>query len=363
MTEPMEPTDAGEHDHVRDLLAAWVLGALDPEEGRAVSRHLTGCASCEAEAEGLRETVRLLDGADGEADVIPGPGPGFGPGESGDGVLALALRSRPAAAVPRVAPHAAPYAAAVSGLRALLHEVDEAAHEGAWRTPVVHDWDVQATVAHLLAADELLAVGLGLAPRVPLTPPPPGTPWHEAWAARTAEMVAHERPRDPGQTVAAWAAQAAELLATPEARDSQLASTELTLMDLPLPVAEHFVLRAFELWIHTDDIGRALGLVVPPPPEEYLWRMVDLGVRGVALATGPGDPPVRLTLGDLSTVLGVADGATEPPPVPTQLTLDPVDFCMLLGGRYEPHAVPHDVVGDENAARSVLERAASFAWL
>lgn len=355
-----EPTETGEHDDVRDLLAAWTLGALDPEEARAVARHLIGCASCAAEAEGLRETVRLLDGADGEADVSPGPG--FGPAASGDGVLALALRARPATALPRVAPHAAPYAAGVSGLRALLREVDEAAHGGTWRTPVVHDWDVQGTVAHLLAADELLAFGLGLAPRVPLTPPPPGAPWHESWAARTAEVVTHERRRDPGQTVAAWAAQAAELLATPEALDPRPASAVLTLMDLPLPVAEHFVLRAFELWIHTDDIGRALGLAVPPPPEKYLRRMVDLGVRGVALATGPGDPRVRLTLGDLSTVLGAPDEIT-PSPVPTQLTLDPVDFCMLLGGRYEPHAVPHDVVGDENAARSVLERAASFAWL
>ncbi|RRR78610.1 anti-sigma factor, partial [Streptomyces sp. RP5T] len=50
------------HDDVRDLLAAWAFGALEPAEERLVPPHLAECGSCAAEAERLRATVRMLDG-------------------------------------------------------------------------------------------------------------------------------------------------------------------------------------------------------------------------------------------------------------------------------------------------------------
>ncbi|HSX99276.1 MAG TPA: zf-HC2 domain-containing protein, partial [Streptomyces sp.] len=92
-----------DHDGVRELLAAWAVGALPPGDRRTVPLHLADCESCAAEAERLRDTVRLLDGAPGAArdaaDAVNG---------SADGVLALALRSRrPRAA--EIAHHAAPY--------------------------------------------------------------------------------------------------------------------------------------------------------------------------------------------------------------------------------------------------------------
>ncbi|WP_316762147.1 maleylpyruvate isomerase family mycothiol-dependent enzyme [Streptomyces herbicida] len=331
-----------EHDGVRDLLAAWAFGALPPEEERTVPPHLAECESCAAEAERLRETVRLLDGP-----LRNGTGE-----RPGNGVIAAALaRRRPAAT--RVAGHAAPYAAAVCGLAALLPEAD-----GRWDTPVVHGWDVQATVAHLLAADEHLVVLLG--PDAPVPPSPAeGVGWEDAWERRTAEVIAHERGRAPQDTVAAWSAQAHALLGTPEARDPARAARAVTLMGVRLPVADHFLVRAFEAWIHTDDIGRALGLAVPPPPEEHLDRLVRLAVRVLALALGPSAPPVLFSVtGGDEWVLG-----SEDEPVRAELALDPVDFCLLVGGRYAPDAVPRGDTGDEGAVRNVLERAASLAWL
>lgn len=279
-----------DHDGVRELLAAWAVGALPPGDRRAVPLHLADCESCAAEAERLRDTVRLLDGTfgpapgarplwggapgtarDGAAGAAPegaagGPSDGAGAAPGGavngsaDGVLALALRSRrPRAA--EIAHHAAPYAAAVAGLQALVPEL-----AGRWGTPVVHDWDAHATVAHLVAADEHLAVRLGVDARLPASHIPEGIPAGEAWARRTADVIAHEHGRTPAETLATWAAQAAALLATPEAADPELAARAVTVMGLRLPVADHFVIRAFEAWIHTDDIGRALGLAVPRPP-------------------------------------------------------------------------------------------------
>ncbi len=254
-----------DHDGVRELLAAWAVGALPPGDRRTVPLHLAGCESCAAEAERLRDTVRLLDGTPGPSAV-----PGGCVNGSADGVLALALRSRrPRAA--EIAHHAAPYAAAVAGLQALVPELD-----GRWSAPVVHDWDAHATVAHLVAADEHLAVRLGIDTRLPASHIPEGMSAGDAWDRRTADVIAHEHGRTPGETVATWAAQAAALLATPEAGDPELAARPVTVMGLRLPVADHFVVRAFEAWIHTDDIGRALGLPVPPPPDEHLWSLIHI---------------------------------------------------------------------------------------
>ncbi|MEU0205345.1 maleylpyruvate isomerase family mycothiol-dependent enzyme [Streptomyces canus] len=330
-----------DHDDVRDLLAAWAFGALEPAEERLVPPHLAECEGCAAEAERLRATVRLLDGP--PLDEPPSPL---------DTLLTGALRARPAP--PRVARHAAPYAAAVAGLEALLPEL-----AGRWSTPVVHDWDVHATVAHLLAADEHLAVRLGIDARVPGARIDEDADWTDAWERRTAEVIAHEHGRTPEETVADWSAQATALLGTPHAHDLELAAGTTLLMGLRLPVTEHFLARAFETWIHTDDIGRALGLAVPPPPEEHLGQLIRLAVRVLGTVLEAEAPPVLFAVrGGEEWVLG-----SQSDPVAAELTLDPVDFCLLVGGRHAPDAVPRDTTGDAAAVRNVLERAASLSWL
>ncbi|MEV0223503.1 maleylpyruvate isomerase family mycothiol-dependent enzyme [Streptomyces sp. NPDC050704] len=343
---------------MRELLAAWAFGALQPADEKAVPLHLAECESCAAEAERLRETVRLLGGPPGAAGGNGATGSSTGTGAAGaDGVLAVALRARPA--VPRVAEHAAPYAAAVAGLRALLREVDGS---GRWNTPVVHDWDVRDTVGHLIAADEQLARRLGLEAHAAPSRITEGAVWEAAWEARTADVIAYERTRTPEETVAAWSAQATALLATAEARDPERAALATTLMGVRLPVADHFVVRGFEAWIHTDDIGRALGFAVPPPPDTHLWQLVRLAVRILGMALGLTAAPVLFTVtgavGDVQWVLG-----SEDEPVRAELVLDAVDFCLLVGGRYAPDEVPRGAAGDEDAVRNVLERAASLAWL
>ncbi|MEU7580740.1 maleylpyruvate isomerase family mycothiol-dependent enzyme [Streptomyces sp. NPDC041068] len=338
-----------DHEAVRELLGAWAVGALMVGDERGVERHLVDCAECAAEAARLRATVRHLDGP-----ALPEAAPGGNPGAHG---LSLALRTRAPAL--RTAPHAAPYAAAVAGLQALLGELDG---QGLWETPVVHDWDVHDTVAHLIAADEPLALRLGLHARVPTSRAPDGMPWRTAWEARTKEVIRHERRRTPAQTLAAWRAQAAGLLSAPAAHNSELAARATVLMGARLPVADHFLARAFETWVHADDIGRALERVVPPPPSPHLWQLVRLAVRILGRALGTQAPPVALTVagdgGETEWVLGSADE-----PVRAELVLDPVDFCLLMGGRRTPDEVPRGTAGDASAARRVLTRAASLAWL
>ncbi|WP_221355125.1 maleylpyruvate isomerase family mycothiol-dependent enzyme [Streptomyces beigongshangae] len=345
-----------DHDGVPELLAAWALGALQSADERAVPPHLAECESCAAEAERLRETVRLLDGPPG-APEPPAPGTGPGGGAGPDGVVALALRARPAA--PRVAAHAAPYAAAVCSLTALLREVG--GHRP-WGTPVVHDWDVRDTVGHLIAADEGLARGLGVRTHAPPSRITRDTGWEDAWETRTAEVIAYERTRSPDRTVAAWSAQSAALLATAEALDAGRAARVMELTGVRLPVADHFLVRAFETWIHTDDVGRALGLAVPPPPGEHLGRLVRLAVRLLGPALGPAAAPVLFAVPDAGDDARWVLGAGGEP-VRGELTLRAVDFCLLVGGRHTPASVPRSATGDADAVRNVLERAASLAWL
>jgi anti-sigma-K factor RskA len=49
------------HESKRDEIAAYLLGALDPEEAASLERHLaTGCVECRAELRWLEPAVRLL---------------------------------------------------------------------------------------------------------------------------------------------------------------------------------------------------------------------------------------------------------------------------------------------------------------
>lgn len=345
-----------DHEEVRALLGAWALDALMPGDEAMVAMHLGDCGACAAEATRLRATVRHLDGpGPGPATPAPpAPAPDADPGAHG---LSLALRSRAPAL--RTAPHAAPYAAAVAGLQALLAEVDD---PELWRTPVVHDWDVHDTVAHLLAADEPLARHLGPHPRVPALRVPDGVPWRAAWEARTREVIRRERARTPAQTVSAWRVQASGMLASRAAHDAGHAARSTALAGVRLLISDHFLARAFETWVHADDIGGALDLAVPPPTAPHLWQLVRLAVRALGPALGPKAPPVALTVagdgGATEWVLGSADD-----PVRAELVLDPVDFCLLVGGRRAPDRVPRGTSGDEAAVRRVLTRAASLSWL
>jgi hypothetical protein len=74
---------APEHD--RAALGAYALGALDPDEARAVDEHLAGCADCRAEVAELNELHAMLGEVPPEAFLD-------GPPEDGDLLLQRTLR-------------------------------------------------------------------------------------------------------------------------------------------------------------------------------------------------------------------------------------------------------------------------------
>jgi anti-sigma factor RsiW len=65
-----------EHAHDRDLLGAYALGVLDPDEVSAVEAHLAGCTDCRQELADLRETRDRIGEVPREAFLDGPPGPG-----------------------------------------------------------------------------------------------------------------------------------------------------------------------------------------------------------------------------------------------------------------------------------------------
>jgi anti-sigma factor RsiW len=63
VTSTREPADRDptEHEQLRELLGAFVLGGLEPEEHRAFSRHLRTCSECQREAGQVSGLPALLE--------------------------------------------------------------------------------------------------------------------------------------------------------------------------------------------------------------------------------------------------------------------------------------------------------------
>jgi len=49
-----------DHDELRDIVPAWLLGALEPEEAERVSAHVEDCAECQADIARLRPAAAAV---------------------------------------------------------------------------------------------------------------------------------------------------------------------------------------------------------------------------------------------------------------------------------------------------------------
>ena len=132
------------------------------------------------------------------------------------------------------------------------------------------------------------------------------------------------------------------------------------------------LVRAFEAWVHTDDLRRAAGLPEAPPEVRHLALMSDLARRilplALAVAGGTHDgATARLVLtgpggGDWLVAL---DGGEPAPAARADVTVtaDVLDWCRLVGDRVPPQAVRIELAGDESLGRELVAAAPALATL
>ncbi len=378
-----------EHRVLKALLGAWALAVCSAEEALAVEEHLGECGGCADEARRLREAVGLLHPPE-SLDLDPA---------LRTQVLDVCLGRRPPRIpVPR---WAAPYDAETARLDALLQDIGAAD----WQAPVRLRWfegegpvsrrtTVAGVIAHLLTVDGLVAAALGLDdPLGPLGPGPDESPVAASPAARTeAYWKASHFP--PTRALRApWRQQSHDIVRTASFKgggpDGSDASARLAVpyggFELPLPDA--MLDRAFECWIHAEDIAEAVDYPYEPPSGRHLHGMIDLAARmlPVSLAerrrTGLASPPpsgrhlvpagapgrsLRLEIEgsgggewliplDSPAALGSTDHEVA------HVALDGVEFCRLAAGHLPPEEAAAGQGGDREAIRDVLFAAASLS--
>ncbi|MEU9730734.1 zf-HC2 domain-containing protein [Streptomyces sp. NPDC048002] len=365
-----------EHRVLTSLLGAWALAACSPEETLTVEAHLGDCGPCADEALRLREAVGLLHPAE-SLDLDPA---------LRTRVLESCLERRPPRIpVPR---WAAAYDAETARLDALLQDFGDAE----WHAPVRLRWfesdeptsrrtTVAGVIAHLMTVDGLLAVGLGLDDPlgdVPAERPTPASRTEAYW--RASHFPPTRSVRGP------WREQSHDLVRTASFTGGREGGLPISYGDFELPLHDALLDRAFECWVHAEDIADAVDYPYGPPSGRHLHDMIDLAARilpgvlarrrqlGLA-APAPGrhlgtagrpGRSVRLEIEgtgggewliplDSPAAVGSAEHEVA------HVALDGVEFCQLAAGHVPPAEAAAGQSGDRTAIRDVLFATASLS--
>ncbi|MFC8759277.1 maleylpyruvate isomerase N-terminal domain-containing protein [Streptomyces sp. NPDC057193] len=373
--EPEPEVPVLTHGVLKSLLGAWALSACSAGETKAVEDHLTACAPCADEALRLRDAVALLH-EDRDLDLDP---------LLRSRVLESCLGRRPAR-IP-VPGWVTPYDAETARLDALLRDIGESE----WHAPVRLKWyeedqvvrrkaTVAAVIGHLFAVDGMVSAALGLD-----DPLGEGTPELSPAARTEAFWSGLDRP--PGRALRGpWREQSHTLIRTVSFAGRGVADLTVTYKDFALPLRDSLLERAFECWVHADDIAQAVAYPYAPPSGAHLHDMIDLAARLLpgALAnrrrTGLASPARHLveagtpgrTLhlevegpggGHWYIALDSPAAVGSPDHTVAQVAMDGVEFCQLVAGHVSPQEAAAGQDGDREAIRDVLSAAASLSRL
>ncbi|WP_175409748.1 zf-HC2 domain-containing protein [Streptomyces sp. TRM64462] len=373
--QPPVPVPQLSHGVLKSLLGAWALAACSADETAAVEAHLTECAPCADEALRLRDAVALLH-SERDLDLDP---------LLRSQVLENCLGRRPAR-IP-VPEWAGPYDAETARLDALLRDIAESE----WAAPVRLKWfegdrpvsrstTVAGVMGHLLAVDGLVATALGLDdPLHPATDPAPREPGARTDAYwRTADHTHTRCVRGP------WREQAHTLVRTVSFAGRGVADLSVPYGNSSLPLRDALLDRAFECWVHAEDIAAAVDYPYEPPSGAHLHRMVDLAarllpaaladrrrtglaapVRGLVEAGAPGRS-LHLEIegaggGHWFIALDSPAALGSPDHEVAQIALDAEEFCRLVAGHISPTEAAAGQDGDREAIKDVLFAAASLS--
>ena len=273
-------------------------------------------------------------------------------------VMAASLLARavgqPVPAVPEISADEA-FARAADAFYGLLSALSD---EG-WKTEALRGLDVQGLVGHLIGVEHDTHRALAGDPAVA----------DAEHVESTQDSAVRQAGRSPAQTRDEWrraADHTLELVRTGEPEQADGCAVRLAVHGIRLPLGDLLVVRAFELWVHDNDIRRAVGLPPSVPDPPVLRLMSDLAARMLPYAaarmglhpvdvhlvlTGPGGGTWDVTIGQ----------GEEPGQEGVAIVADAVGFCRLAANRVTPAELGPHITGDESRAVSVLAAASTLA--
>ena len=222
-----------------------------------------------------------------------------------------------------------------------------------WARPALRDLDVQGLVGHLTGVEEDMHLALARDPGV-------ATASH---VESTQPAADRQAGRSAAQTRAEWRRAADHTIDLVRALGDPSAEVAVHGMRLPLDLL--LVARAFELWVHDNDIRRVVGLP-PAAPDASTLSLMTSSVAGMlplaAALTGLSEPTsVHLVLtgpGGGTWDLSIGDGLDASA---TTIVADAVGFCQLVGNRAAPDELDLHITGDSGRAARVLAAASALA--
>ena len=269
-----------------------------------------------------------------------------------DRVLAASLRARtagrPEPAAPEITAEEAYSRAADAfyGMLGVLPEED-------WGRVALRGLDVQGLVGHLTGVEEDVHRCLAGDPLVALT----------SHVESTQAAADRQAGRPPAQTRTEWRRAADRTLDLIHAAGDT--GAEVAVHGMRLPLSTLLLVRAFELWVHDNDIRQAAGLPPSVPDPSTLSLMTQAAARLLphAAARGALREPTSVHL-----VLTGPGGGTWDIPIGhgspaacVGIVTDAVGFCWLVANRATPDRLDLHITGDRDRAAMVLAAASSLA--
>ena len=329
---------------VDELLGAYALDALDPDEVAAVEAVLARRPDLQREADRLSSVAAWLGATEATEP----------PGRLRDGVLdaAKARRHGPVDPVIDV------YVSLSESLEQAITDLPDDARDVV--TP--NGLTAAQLVVHMAAQESLLAQNLGTPTIDDLR--------EEDIVPRTHALLPRFADRDLDDAVALWRESVEANRAWAVANPDRTAIWR----GLGLTRDDTLLVRSFEAWVHTDDLRRAAGRPESRPEVRHLGLMSDLAGRILPLALAVSGrehdgKTARLVLtgdggGDWLVPMGAAVESTGVAAEPdVTVTADVVDWCRLVGDRVTPEALAVQVDGDEVLGRDLVAAAPALATL
>lgn len=333
---------------VEAMLDAYALDLLDDQTRSEVERYLESFPDLAKRVSQTQATVAALGYAD---HATP-------PADLGAAVIAAALGRRESGrrvGETAALTGAACYAIAVDDLGAVLDELsaDEFTRETVYGVPVLE------LIRHLSGVDAYVGDILGIAPfRADIGG------GHNSLRDHGAD------PTDRDEIVARWRTHSSALGSHAHAMPAAELRRSAVFHGLRFRVRDLLIIRAFEIWTHTEDICRATARPLRSPPAPMLFTMAGLAVRlltgsfaadrahaGKTLRitlTGPGGGCWVKTIGGKNPMPAADADAT--------LVADATELCRLFANRIDnADDIASARLGDQVFLDAVLARIPQFA--